>query len=83
MQELLAEFPDATQIDDHSIGWDNGKVVLVLPENDADQLSAEDHGSEPSPVAGLNRGKRADLGEDRTTPRRWVTGRVPHPTCPT
>lgn len=54
MQELLEEFPDATQIDDHSIGWDNGKVVLVLPENDADPLSAEDHGSEPSPVASLN-----------------------------
>jgi hypothetical protein len=50
IQELLEEFPEATQIDDHSIGWDNGKVVLALPEDDASELSAEDHGSEPAPV---------------------------------
>jgi len=52
MQELLEEFPEATQIDDHSIGWDGGKVVLVLPEDGAGELSAEDHGSEPAPVVG-------------------------------
>lgn len=52
IQELLEEFPEATQIDDHSIGWGDGKVVLVLPEDDAGELSAEDHG--PDPVVGLS-----------------------------
>jgi hypothetical protein len=52
IQELLEEFPEATQIDDHSIGWDDGKVVLVLPEDDTGELSAEDHG--PGSVVGLS-----------------------------
>lgn len=46
IQELLEEFPEATQIDDHSIGWDDGKVVLELPEDDAGEFSAEDHGAQ-------------------------------------
>src|SRR5690242_1226262 len=54
IQELLEEFPEATQIDDHSIGWDDGKVVLVLPENSAGDRSAEAHGSDPAPVVGLS-----------------------------
>ena len=52
IQELLDEFPEATQIDDHSISWDDGRVVLVLPEDDAGELSAEDQ--EPGPVVGLS-----------------------------
>jgi len=52
MQKLLEEFPEATRIDDHSIGWDHGKVVLVLPADNAGEASAEDRGSEPSAVAG-------------------------------
>jgi peptidase inhibitor family I36 len=54
MQALLEEFPEATQIDDHSIGWDHGKVVMVLPEHDAGELPAEAHGAEPGPVIGLD-----------------------------
>ena len=52
MQALLEEFPEATQIDDHSISWDDGKVVLVLQEDDAGELSAEDDGPESSAVVG-------------------------------
>lgn len=67
MQELLKEFPEATQIDDHSISWDDGKVVLVLPENDAGELSVEDHGSEPGPVVGLS----AALVDAHGCPSGW------------
>jgi hypothetical protein len=52
MQALLEEFPEATQVDDHSISWDDGKVVLVLPDHDAGDVSAEGDGSESSAVVG-------------------------------
>ncbi|MET0340068.1 MAG: peptidase inhibitor family I36 protein [Polyangiales bacterium] len=32
IQALLVEHPDAVQIDERSIGWDDGKVMLVLPD---------------------------------------------------
>ena len=54
MQALLEEFPEATQIDDHSIGWDDGRVVLALPENSAGERSAEEHGVDPAPVVSLS-----------------------------
>lgn len=54
MQELLREFPEATQIDDHSIGWDDGKVVLVLPRNGDAEIAAEDPGTDPAAVADLS-----------------------------
>jgi hypothetical protein len=50
MQALLEEFPEATQVDDHSISWYDGKVVLELQEDDAGELSAEDQGFEPRAV---------------------------------
>jgi hypothetical protein len=40
VQDLLEGFPEATQVDDHSISWDDGNVVLVLPGDDAGELSA-------------------------------------------
>jgi hypothetical protein len=52
MQALLEEFPEATQIDDHSISWNDGKVVLVLQNDDAGEASAEAQDSEPSSVVG-------------------------------
>lgn len=48
VQELLQQFPDATQVDDHSISWNDGKVVLVLLNRSADELSAEPDGTEVS-----------------------------------
>jgi len=48
VQELLQQFPDATQVDDHSINWNDGKVVLVLLNRSADELSAEPDGTEVS-----------------------------------
>ena len=35
MQELLEQFPNATQVDERSISWNNGTVMLVLPDVNA------------------------------------------------
>jgi hypothetical protein len=51
IQALLEEFPDATQIDDHSIGWNDGQVILALPGHDTEDRTAEDRGSDLSPAA--------------------------------
>lgn len=35
MQELLEQFPKASQVDQRSISWSNGTVMLVLPDVNA------------------------------------------------
>jgi hypothetical protein len=50
IQRLLEEFPEATQVDDHSISWDGGNVVLVL--GDTGEPSMEDHSAKPSSGGG-------------------------------
>lgn len=42
---LLLQHPDAVQVDERSIGWDDGKVVLVLPEDGVSITSAPASGA--------------------------------------
>lgn len=47
MQEMLAEFPEATQVDKHTLSWEGGKVLMVLPgpdEGAETRMSATWHG---------------------------------------
>lgn len=53
IQELLAQLPGSTQVDEHSISWDNGKVMLILPDVETtDEVSII--GSGPSSIEELS-----------------------------
>lgn len=49
MQELLRQFPTSTQVDERSISWENGRVMMVLPDIDAATERLETD-SEPGPI---------------------------------
>jgi hypothetical protein len=54
MQALLDEFPEATQVDDRTISWDDGKVMLVLPEDPSAAPPPDSETAEAAPVAVLS-----------------------------
>jgi hypothetical protein len=69
IEALLREHPDATRYDERSISWDDGKVVLVLPDPRTSEGSPRDVGTGPESVA--NASEALTAGQAHGCPSGW------------